>query len=296
MDVVELEFYNAVLSGVGLDGTNYFYTNPLRVTEPMPLQLRWSRTRVPFVSSFCCPPNLVRTVAESSGYAYSKSADSIWINLYGSSSLTTKLANGDTVKLAQETEYPWNGRVRIKILECGMNEFALKLRIPGWAKTFSVRVNDQPPIASKELGAPDYFELRRAWKPGDFVDLDLPMPVRILEANPLVEDDLNQVAIQRGPIVYCLESPDFPAGVKMSEVFVPPDFKLTARYDHRLLDGVVVLDGKVLERSHRDWTGKLYRDFQTDQFKPISVKFIPYSVWQNRGPSEMSVWFPLARP
>ena len=144
MDVVELALYNSVLSGGALDGTNFFYTNPLRVTDPLPVELRWSRTRVPFVSSFCCPPNLVRTIAESADYAYAKADNAIWINLYGASDLETELANGGKIKLSQETDYPWNGRVRVKILDCGKKEFALKLRIPGWAGGASVRVNDAP--------------------------------------------------------------------------------------------------------------------------------------------------------
>lgn len=288
MDVVELEFYNAVLSGVALDGTNYFYTNPLRVTDPLPMELRWSRTRVPFVSSFCCPPNLVRTIAESAGYAYAKSHAAIWLNLYGGSSLATELA-GEKIKLTQETEYPWNGRVRIKILEGGKTEFALKLRIPGWVKQATVRLNHGP---AESAESESYFEIRRVWHAGDVIDLDLPMPVRLLEANPLVEETLNQIAVQRGPVVYCLESPDLPSGVKISEVMIPTDLTLMARYDQRLLDGVVVLEGKVLTRMETNWRGKLYRDFQLVEPKSVAVKFIPYSVWQNRGPSEMSVWLP----
>ncbi|HEV2694216.1 MAG TPA: glycoside hydrolase family 127 protein, partial [Verrucomicrobiae bacterium] len=205
MDVVELELYNSVLSGVALDGTNFFYTNPLRVTDPMPMALRWSRQRVPFVSSFCCPPNLVRTIAESADYAYSKSDDAIWVNLYGGSVLGTDLA-GEKIKLSQVTDYPWSGRVRMKIEACGQKEFALKLRIPGWANGASVRLNDRSDLAGADTNSPGYFEIRRVWHPGDFVDLDLPMPARVMEANPLVEEDLNQVAIQRGPVVYCLES------------------------------------------------------------------------------------------
>lgn len=292
MDVVELALYNSVLSGTALDGTNFFYTNPLRVTDPLPTELRWSRTRVPFVSSFCCPPNLMRTIAESADYAYGKSDDAIWVNLCGSSVLETTLADGQKIKLAQETEYPWDGRVRIKILESGGKEFALKLRIPGWAEGASVRVDD----ASADLSPQpeSYFEIRRPWQAGDFVDLDLPMPVRLMAANPLVEDDLNQVAIQRGPVVYCLESPDLPHGVKISDVAIPSDMKLTTRYDQRLLDGVVVLEGKILARSPENWNGKLYQEFQSPEWRPISARFIPYSVWQNRGPSEMSVWLPLA--
>ncbi|MDE3067250.1 MAG: glycoside hydrolase family 127 protein [Verrucomicrobiota bacterium] len=130
MDVVEQALYNSVLSGGSLDGTNYFYTNPLRVAARRPAKLRWSRARRPFYSSFCCPPNLVRTIAESADYVYGKSGDAIWVNLYGGSALDTRLADGGEVKLAQETDYPWNGRVQIKILACGQRAFGLKLRIP----------------------------------------------------------------------------------------------------------------------------------------------------------------------
>ena len=291
MDEVELEFYNSVLSGVALDGTNYFYTNPLRVTDPLPVELRWSRTRVPFVGSFCCPPNLVRTIAESADYAYGKSPDALWVNLYGASVLETSLTNGEMIKLEQVTDYPWNGRVRIKVLAAGRKELALKLRIPGWAEGATVRVNDAP-AAAAPVG--EYFEVRRAWRAGDWVDLDLPMRIRLMEANPLVEEDQGQVAIQRGPVVYCLESPDLAKGVRLSDVLLPPDLKLTERYDQRLLGGVVVLEGKALTQAPENWSASLYREFQPAELKPVSVKFIPYSVWQNRGPSEMSVWLPLA--
>jgi DUF1680 family protein len=116
-----------------------------------------------------------------------------------------------------------------------------------------------------------------------------------MQANPLVEEDIGQVAIQRGPVVYCLESPDLPKGVRLSDVLIPPDIQLTARYDRRLLDGVVVLEGKALARSRKNWGGdKLYDQFQRPELKSFPLKLIPYSVWQNRGPSEMSVWLPLA--
>ena len=293
MDVVELALYNSVLSGGALDGTNFFYTNPLRVTDPMPAELRWSRQRVPFVSSFCCPPNLVRTIAESANYAYGKSGDSILVNLYGGSSLETTLAGGERIRLSQETDYPWNGRVRIKVETPGKASFALKLRIPGWASQASIRINDAPANDSPIPG--NYFEIRRTWSAGDFVDLDLPMPVRMMEANPLVEDDLNQLAVQRGPIVYCIESPDLPSGVKISDVMIPTEMNLVARYDQRLLGGVVVLEGKALANPKTNWNGNLYRELQPKDPKPINVRFIPYCVWQNRGKSEMSVWLPIAR-
>jgi uncharacterized protein len=290
MDVAELALYNSVLSAGSADGTNYFYTNPLRLTDPLPTELRWSRTRVPYVSSFCCPPNLIRTIAESAEYAYSKSADAIWVNLYGSSTLKTEIASKQNVQLTQETEYPWSGRVRITVNECGEREFALKLRIPGWVNGASVRLNNRPLESSPVPSS--YFEIRRAWHAGDVVELELPMPVRLMEANPLVEEDLNQVAVQRGPIVYCLETPDVPRGTRVGDVMIPADFKPAARFDSRLLGGVVVLEGTATARSVGDWTGQLYREARTSPTRTAPIRLVPYFAWGNRGTSEMTVWIP----
>ena len=290
IDVVELALYNSVLSGASLDGTNFFYVNPLRTLDPLPTPLRWSRQRVPFVSSFCCPPNLLRTLAEVANYAYAKSSDGIWVNLYGGSTVQTRAA-GQLVKLTQETDYPWNGRVRITVNDCGREQFALKLRVPGWTKAASVRVNGTP--ADVSSSPTTYLELRRVWKPGDAVDLDLPMPARLMEAHPLVEETLNQVALQRGPVVYCLESPDLPPGGRLTDVMIPADIDLVARYDGRLLGGVVVLNGVAQVRPSADWSGQLYRELRGAEVRALDVRFTPYSVWGNRGPSEMSVWLPL---
>ena len=294
VDVMELALYNSVLSGVSLDGTNFFYVNPLRTTDPLPIELRWQHRRVPFVSSFCCPPNLVRTIAGSAQYAYASSSDNIWVNLYGASELETALSGIGKVKLVQETEYPWNGRVRIKIETAPEKEFALRLRIPRWAKAASIRMNHGAPDASPKPGS--YHELRRNWKSGDTVDLDLQMDTALIEANPLVEETLGQVAVKRGPIVYCLESIDLPRGVKPLDVSIPPDTKFLARYDQRLLGGVAVLEGTALARTNSDWSGELYRELQPVKPSPIKLRLIPYSVWANRGAGEMTVWLPLASP
>jgi DUF1680 family protein len=309
VDVAELALYNSVLSGMSLDGTNFFYVNPLRTTDPLPTELRWQHQRVPFVSSFCCPPNLVRTIAGSAQYAYAKSADTIWVNLYGASELETELPSIGKVKLSQETEYPWNGRVRIKIKTAPEKEFALKLRIPGWAKDAKVRVNLRPGSSGREsaqtssqssqsllTSAATYHEIRRVWKAGDIIDLDLQMETELIEANPLVEETLGQVAVKRGPVVYCLEAVDLPPGVKPLDVSLSPDTKLRARYDQRLLGGVAVLEGTAHARTNANWSGQLYRELQPAKPTPIKLRLIPYSVWANRGPAEMSVWLPLAQP
>ena len=313
VDVAELALYNSVLSGVSLDGTNFFYVNPLRTTDPLPTELRWQHQRVPFVSSFCCPPNLARTIAGSAQYAYAKSTDTIWINLYGASELETELPGIGKVKLTQETEYPWNGRIRIKIKAAPEKEFTLKLRIPGWAKDAQVRVNYRPvdlgalasrrrvsianaaQLAGETPALPGYAEIPRIWKTGDTVDLDLRMETELIEANPLLEETFGQVAVKRGPIVYCLEAVDLPRGVKPLDVSLSANTKLRARYDQRLLGGVTVLEGIAHARTNANWSGQLYRELKPTKPTPIKLRLIPYSVWANRGESEMSVWLPLNR-
>ncbi len=293
MDIVELALYNSVLSGISLDGTRFFYVNPLRTVYPLPVTLRWSRTRVPYVSAFCCPPNVARVLAETSSYAYARSSGTIWVNLYGGSQVSTTLAGGTAVRLTQVTEYPWNGRVRLTIDACGSRPFALRLRIPGWTRGVRVRVNQRATAVSARPG--EYAELRRAWKAGDVIDLDMSMEVRLMESHPLVEETFNQIAVKRGPIVYCLESVDLPEGVRVMEVFMPPDITLAARYDARLLRGVAVLEGMAEVRSSGDWSGRLYREVQPATTRPVTVRLVPYYAWGNRGTSEMTVWMPRTR-
>ena len=290
VDVAERALYNSVLSGVSLSGTNFFYTNPLRVTDPLPADLRWSRTRVPFVSSFCCPPNLARLLTQTSNYAYSISNDSIWLNLYGSSSFSTRLGDGNAVKLKQETEYPWNGRIRITVEESGENPFTVKLRVPGWVEDYSVHVNRH--LIENPVTNDGYIELHRTWSTGDIVDLVLPMEVRLIEANPLVEETLNQLAVMRGPVVYCLESPDLPDDVGILDVSISEKEPILARFDSRMLGGVVILEGALYTKQPAKWENQLYREYRSSKGKTVKTRFIPYYAWGNRGPSEMSVWLP----
>jgi DUF1680 family protein len=289
VDVLELALYNAVLSGVSLDGLDYFYVNPLRQVEPLPTALRWPRVRVPFMTSFCCPPNVLRIIAEVSGFAYSATDDAIWVNLYGGNELATEL-NGKPLKLRQATKYPWNGKIRLTVEESPAEEFALELRIPGWAESATIRVNGKP-VESKAVPA-TYAEIRRSWRKGDVVELDLPMVPRLLEANPLVEETLNQVAVQRGPIVYCLESTDLPKGVRLQDVAIDADAKLSSHFEPKLLGGVEVVEAAGVVRSGGDWSKTLYRPLQRGDARPIRLTLVPYFAWSNRGPSEMSVWIP----
>jgi DUF1680 family protein len=265
----------------------------------MPVALRWSRERVPFISSFCCPPNVVRTIAEIGSFAYGKSEGKVWVHLYGGNTLDTRLGNGDgdssRLRLTQETDYPWDGRVRITIDQAPEKSCSILLRIPGWARGATLSLNGVP--RNEPLDAGTYAEVSRPWSSGDVLELFLPMPVRLLRAHPLVEEARNQVAVQRGPIVYCLESVDLPESVKVADVVIPRQITLKPRFDPTLLKGVTVLEGQAQAWPEAGWSNELYRDLDQSGPSPrtIDVKLIPYFAWDNRGQSEMTVWMPLDR-
>ena len=291
IDALELSLYNAILSGVSLDGRDYFYTNPLRVwTEPS-LELRWSRTRVPFVTSYCCPPNVVRTLASAHGWVYGRSENAIWVNLYGSSRVSTALGNGDRVRLEQTTEYPWDGEVTLRVVEAPEGVFGIRLRIPGWARGASVSVNGSRSEAQPIAGR--YLEISRVWTVGDRVALSLPMPAVWMESHPLAEETWNQVALKRGPLVYCLESVDLPKGVGLEDVRVDTAASIDADWRPGLLEGVTVLRGRIGIRKAEPWGQELYRARTEAPLVPTQVAFVPYFSWANRGDGEMSVWLPV---
>jgi len=290
-DVLELALSNAVLGGVSLDGRRFFYTNTLRQLDTMPVSLRWSRTREEWISCYCCPPNVARTVAEVSGYAYGRSDRGVWVHLYGGSTLDTALPDGRRIKLKQETDYPWDGRVKITVESAPPGETCLFLRVPSWAEAAALTVNGKPVAVS----AGRYGEVRRTWVNGDLVELALPMNPRLMEAHPLVEELRNQVAVMRGPLVYCLESKDLPKGVGVQAVAMPRNVKLTPRFDRDLLGGVTELEGKAEIAGDQPWADELYREVKAAPPRSTDINLIPYYAWANRGKSEMTVWIPLGR-
>jgi hypothetical protein len=292
-DVLELVLYNAALAGVSLDGKEFFYTNTLRQLDQMPVPLRWSRKRQSYISCFCCPPNLARTIAEVQTYAYARANDAIWINLYGASVLDTQLAGGDRFVLRQETDYPWDGHVRITVQSAPSRPVALACRIPSWAKGARLTVSDSNEVMSPAPGG--YAITKRVWATDDKLDLELPLRPRLIEAHPLVEEARNQVAIQRGPIVYCLESNDLAPGVTVSEIMVSGGIELQPRFEPNVLGGVTVLTGTAHAIVGRTWSNELYRELPTAELRSVPLKLIPYYAWGNRGSSEMTVWLPVRR-
>lgn len=289
-DVMEKVFYNSALSGISLDGKHYFYTNPLRFLQGHPHNTKDSGMRSPYLSVFCCPPNIIRTIASMSNYAYSTSDKGVWVNLYGSNVLNTKLADGSEIKLVQQSNYPWNGLVKITIDEATKKSFSMMLRIPRWVKQATLKVNGV--MVAGQLNPGSYFDLNRAWKKGDVIELNLPMHPHLLEANPFVEETRNQVAVQRGPLMYCMEAVDLPRGVQFSEVKIPTNIELKPRFDKNLLAGVTVLEGEAERVKQKDWTNQLYRFISSDKPEKITIRLIPYYAWSNRGKTDMTVWLP----
>jgi DUF1680 family protein len=289
-DVLEQSLYNSVLSGVSLDGNRYFYTNPLRASQDFPYTLRWAGGREEYIAlSNCCPPNLARTIAEVADYMYCVNEKGLWLNLYGGNILQTSLAGGE-IAVREDTEYPWDGKVVLTVGETPTSAFSMFLRIPGWCHGAGIRVNGQAIAVSPVLG---YAEIHRIWKRGDIVTLELPMQAVLVQANPLVEETRNQVAVRLGPVVYCLESPDLGAHQEVANValssgviFQPTPMVMGNSH-------LMALTGKAFLLPSGD--GRLYQELSTSAPVAISVRLIPYYAWANRGASDMSVWIDLLR-
>ena len=278
-------------------GKNYFYVNALKKLKDFEWPMRWSRTRTPNIkASFCCPPNTVRTIAEMHNYVYSLSKDALWVNLYAASELSTGWLDGSRVKLKQETDYPWNGAVKLTMVEAPARPIAVRLRVPGWlhAGAAKLRVNGQPVDAKLAPGS--YAEVKRTWRAGDVIDLAMDFSPVLLEANPLVEETLNQVAVKFGPLVYCLESNDLPEGVRLADVMLALDRTARALTPQPQKIGpanLVALRAPALAALRPAWgKSELYREHARAPMRDVSVSFVPYYAWGNRGDTEMSVWLP----
>ena len=291
-DVMEQVIYNTGLSGMSIDGKHFCYTNPLRwYGEDHGLLSNDSASRWFTFTCYCCPPQVARTIARMHEWVYGLSDEGVWVHLYGGSRLDTRLPDGSAVKLTQETRYPWDGHVEIAIEEAPSREISVCVRIPGWAEGAEVRVNGEPLSAGAKPGT--YAQIKRAWTAGDRIEIDLPMPARLVRAHPRVEALRNQVAAMRGPVVYCLESVDLPEGVNIAEVHMPRDAALTLRHDEHTLGGVTLLEGEARRIASCEWSGELYKPLADTDGESIPVTLIPYYAWHNRGAAEMTVWLPI---
>ena len=284
-DVLERALYNGVISGVSLSGDRFFYDNPL---ESM-----GQHARQAWFGCACCPGNVTRFMASVPHYMYATQKNDVFVNLYVQSTAEIETQKNQ-LEIRQETDYPWDGKISLTIEPKKKQTFALRLRIPGWAqnrpvptdlyhyvgegKGFTLTVNGQETDYRMENG---YAVVRRKWNKGDRVELNLPMEVRQVEANPQVLDDRGKAAIERGPIVYCIEDKDQPDSTVFNK-FIPIGTPMASVCKPETLNGIVGLTGMAIARSRNGGV--------TD----VPFHAIPYSVWNNRGNSQMAVWIPTA--
>lgn len=275
-DVMERALYNGTISGVSLDGARFFYENPLAS--------RGAHHRQPWFDCACCPPNIARLIASVGGYFYSTGDDGIWVHLYAAGRAEFPDRG---IAIEQATDYPWDGKLTLRLTVDEPKQFTLHLRIPGWCEKYALKLN-RSPISHLQL-LNGYAAITRTWRAGDEVVLNLDMPVQLVRAHPNVRQMTGRVAIQRGPVVYCLESADNPVS-PLDRISLPLDMPWRIEHRSELLGGVTVLRGKALV-DDAAWRGGLYAPARPIKRKPIEITAVPYCVWDNRAPGEMRVWF-----
>ncbi len=279
-DVLERGLYNGFLSGVSLAGNTFYYENPLSSAG--------DHHHVPWFQCPCCPPNVARVIASVGQYFYSTSPGGLWVHLFAANDADLQV-DGSTVHVAQETQYPWDGTVQITVTPPQPQTFTLHVRVPGWCGGFSLAVNGETQAVRPP--ADGYLALHRAWRAGDVVTYTMAMPVTAVWANPAVRHLEGRVAIQRGPIVYCLEGVDH-GNMILDRIAVDPTAiaNFAVEWRPELLGGVNVIGGQGLAVDAEGWGEALYRSGPPPAQAPIDIVAVPYCVWDNREPGEMRVW------
>lgn len=283
-DAMERALYNNVLAGLALDGKTYFYVNPLEVI-PAVAKRRFEchlvkTQRVPWFGCACCPPNVARLLMSLAYYAYAREADGLTVHLYVGGSVRFTVG-GEHVRLDVATEYPWQQTIVFTWRAAQPVDCVLRLRLPGWCRAPEIRVNGETVSPPVEAG---YAQVQRRWQEGDRVELVLPMPVERVHADARVASVAGRVALQRGPVVYCLEQVD--NGADLAALVLPASAELRARYDSSLLGGCVVVEAE----GGRELVGPSLYAQVAAQRRPVTLRAVPYALWANRGEGEMRVW------
>lgn len=298
IDVMERVLYNGMLSGIAQDGKKFFYPNPLSSMG--------QHQRSAWFGCACCISNVTRFMPSVPGYVYAQDKNNVYVNLFMTNNADIKLPSGK-LTVAQETAYPWKGNVTITVTPEKQMTFAMRVRIPGWARNEAVpgdlyrfasfkeeskiiiHVNGKPVNYVIEKG---YAVFNRTWKKGDVISFELPMEIEKVLANEKVKDDNGRFALQRGPIVYCLEGPDH-TDQAVQNIVVDQQANFTTSFNANMLNGVLLLNGMGNATTRQENSDELLK-------KELPIKAIPYYAWNNRGPGEMVVWIPyeasLSRP
>ncbi|HEU5052643.1 MAG TPA: beta-L-arabinofuranosidase domain-containing protein, partial [Hanamia sp.] len=295
IDVLEKILYNGLISGIGLDGKTFFYTNAMQVTNNF-THPDLEPERSGWFPCSCCPTNLVRLLPSVPGYIYAQKDDQIYANLFISSNVDLKIKNKD-VAITQQNNYPWNGDLKFIINPKSSFDFSMLIRIPGWAQNqaipsdlysfennadqkVSITINGKEVTYQMQKG---YAVLNRKWKKNDVIEVKLPMQVRRVVANSKVKNDIGKVALQRGPIMYCAEWID--NNGKASNIVIPANTQFHASFNPGLLNGVETIEAEVPAVVIKD-------DGESIVTQKQKFTAIPYYAWANRGKGEMMLWFP----
>lgn len=293
-DMIERAMLNVNMAAVSLDGKRYFYENMLRRTKKLEYEMIWPLTRSEYILSYCCPPNLARLLSQASEYAYSVSDNAVWMGMYGASEADLKLSGGADFTMKQTTGYPYDGKIVLEALEVRCDApMEIRVRIPGWAEKGTITLPDgsQKEITPADAGT--YYTIPVQKLEGMRIVIDFDMPARYTVANPMVEEDNCQVAVERGPLVYCMETPDTDVDTlddlmfASNAVFEPVPFEIQGR-------SMTALEGKALclKRDRYD-RNALYQKFRYCGAEEKDVRLIPYFAWDNREFGEMRIWMPV---
>jgi len=295
IDILEKTLYNGMLSGVGLDGKSFFYTNAMQVRNGFS-HPDLEKSRSGWFTCSCCPTNIIRLMPSVPGYIYAWKGDSVYVNLYMTSEVRFQ-TNHQPIQLTQQTGYPWDGKVQIKIKKGSSGPMSFLLRIPGWVRNeaipgnlykfqdsgsqkVTISINGTPIAFLLEKG---YAVINRLWKDGDEIELEMPMNVQKVEADPLLREDSGKLALQRGPILYCAEWID--NGGRTSNLIMPGSAAIESNYRANFLGGVTTLETDIPAIS-----------LDKDSLGVTTLKHhflaVPYFAWANRGAGEMNIWFP----
>lgn len=291
-DVLERVLFNGTISGMSLDGTKFFYVNPLEaLPEASEKDHNKSHIKVERQKWFgcaCCPPNIARLLSSIGSYAYGKTEECFYMNLYIGGDIHTFI-KGQKADITVETDYPWDGRVKLTFHQEEEAVFGFAVRIPGWCRNYEISVNGEK-VSEKPVKG--YVILSRLWKKGDEILCNFKMEVLLNQANPNVREDVGKTAISRGPLVYCLEEED--NGKDLHRIFINKDTLFMEQYEIDLLKGVVSLICEGEKLSDTGWDqDALYQPYSKPVYEKMRLKWIPYYSWANRTPGEMLVWVNL---
>jgi DUF1680 family protein len=295
-DIMERVLFNGMLSGISLDGKSYFYVNPLEVwpaaCDHREDMLKVQTTRQGWFGCACCPPNIARLLASLGQYIYSVNEMNreLYVHLYIGSRVTQTIG-ANRLEIVQQGGYPWDGRIRLDIRVDEAVPLTIALRLPGWCRNPQLKVNGET-VDLAECVKNGYARVNRLWQNEDQIELVLPMPVEVIRSHPNLRANAGKVALQRGPVVFCLEEAD--NGPNLSDITLLSDVPARAEFAEQLLGGVPVIAAAGVRTKPEQVGDELYT---TDPFEtvPAIVTAIPYFAWSNRQPGEMIVWIREAR-